>query len=895
MIKPLTSCLRRLLPVAALLALPLAGRAQNARPPAVGWALTQLAAERNRLALTEQDIADPLVTDAYTDAHNGVSHVYLRQRHQGLEVLGTEMALHFGRQGQALHQTGSFVPRLAAAVKGTVPVLTPVAATGSAARALGLAPRNLREVAARPGAATGPNRFTLLDEALSKSPIPVRLVLVRQDDGQVRLAWDLELAPPTGPAHVWHSQIDAVTGAVLRQDDDVIEERMAPAPSTAVAPAPAPAAIPARRGPAADGAAYNVFAFPLEAASFGPRSVVTNPADAVASPFGWHDTNGTAGAEYTTTRGNNVHAFVGPEDAPEYSPNGGASLQFNFPYDINKTTDENRDAAITNLFYLNNILHDVTQQYGFNEQSGNFQESNYSGQGLGGDAVLAQAQDVDGVNNATFQTGGEGRAPIMSMFLWPRPPRLRFEVTAPVALAGTYPAVGGVLGPEFTATALTGRLVVVNDGSATPGAACASTGLVNAAEVQGNIAVIDRGGCNFSVKMLAAQAAGAIAVVMVNNVAAAPIPMGGETAGIVIPGLMISLADGNRLKAALAAGNPVTIAVQQLPAVEANRDGSFDNGIVAHEYTHGISTRLTGGATKTNSCLPTSNGRPVTDAAYIPYETMGEGWSDFFALWFTTKPGDNGATPRSIATYVYAQPATGTGLRRKPYSTDFAANNYTYDNIGPGKYTQTHDVGEVWATVLWDLNWAMIAKYGYSADLYRGTAGNNKTMQLVIDGLKLQPCRPGFMTGRDAILAADRITYAGANQALIWNVFARRGMGSDAEQGAISALDGKAGYAVPAGMALAAQPALAAGAVELYPNPAQDAVLVRAAAGLRLTGDVELSLTTLLGQTLFSTRVPAAALRQGAPLDLRRFANGIYLVRLQGETGTITKKVVVQH
>ena len=899
---PLTYCLRRLLPTAALLALPFLSPAQAARPPAVGWALTQLAADRPRLGLTEQDLADPLVTNAYTDAHNGVSHVYLRQRHQGLEVVGSEMGLHFTRQGQPLHQTGSFVPRLAAAVRSTVPVLTPVAATTAAARRLGLTPRHLREVAARPGPAADPNRHTLLDEALSKAPIPVQLVLLRQDDNSVRLAWELELTPPTGPARNWHTQIDAVTGAVLGQEDRIVHEQP-DGGGTAVAPTPAAsvdvtatataAATAARRDVAADGAVYNVHAFPLEAPSFGPRTVVTNPADPLASPFGWHDTNGVAGAEFTITRGNNVYAFAGTKDAPVHSPNGGAGLRFDFPYDITRPPLENRDAAVTTLFYLNNVVHDVTHYYGFNEVSGNFQTTNYTGLGLPDDAVFAASAAPEGINNADFLTPPDGQAPSMRMYLYPRPARLRFEVTAPAALAGTYAAVEGLV--SFPATPLTGRLVVVSDGSAAPTLGCASTGLTNGAELSGNIAVIDRGSCTFSVKILAAQAAGAVAVVMINNVDGASIAMGGATVGILIPSLMISLADGNRLKAALAAGNAVTVAVQRQPALDADRDGSFDNGIVVHEYGHGISNRLTGGAARVD-CLPRDNRREPTDPAFLPYETMGEGWSDFFGLWFTTRPGDVGPTPRGIVTYPGAQPTTGAGIRRKPYTTNFALNDLTYDIVGKPGYTGTHDVGTVWATVLWDLNWAMVARYGYSPDLYRGTAGNNKTMQLVMDGLKLQPCRPGFMTGRDAILAADRITYAGANQALIWNVFARRGMGSDAEQGTISALDGKAGFAVPAGMALAARPALAASAVELYPNPAQDAVLVRAAgSGLGLSGEVELSLTTLLGQTLYTTRVPAAQLRQGAPLDLRRFANGLYLVRLRSAAGSITKKVVVQH
>jgi len=53
-------------------------------------------------------------------------------------------------------------------------------------------------------------------------------------------------------------------------------------------------------------------------------------------------------------------------------------------------------------------------------------------------------------------------------------------------------------------------------------------------------------------------------------------------------------------------------------------------------------------------------------------------------------------------------------------------------------------------------------------------------------GLKLQPCSPGFLDSRDAILAADDLLYNGKHKCVIWNAFARRGMGYSAKQGASS-------------------------------------------------------------------------------------------------------------
>src|SRR5690554_442522 len=68
-------------------------------------------------------------------------------------------------------------------------------------------------------------------------------------------------------------------------------------------------------------------------------------------------------------------------------------------------------------------------------------------------------------------------------------------------------------------------------------------------------------------------------------------------------------------------------------------------------------------------------------------------------------------------------------------------------------------------------------------DVYNGTGGNNIAMHLVIQGLKLQGCNPGFVDGRDAILQADQLLYNGENTCLIWEVFANRGLGFSADQG----------------------------------------------------------------------------------------------------------------
>jgi hypothetical protein len=188
--------------------------------------------------------------------------------------------------------------------------------------------------------------------------------------------------------------------------------------------------------------------------------------------------------------------------------------------------------------------------------------------------------------------------------------------------------------------------------------------------------------------------AGATAVIIVNNVAGV-INMAGADATITIPAISVTQEIGEALITRMQ--TETVNATIQLPGVPfVNADGDFDNGIIAHEYGHGISNRLTGGPANT-SCL--TNG-----------EQMGEGWSDWFALMMQLKAGDNGASPRGIASFAVGQETTGLGIRRVRYSTDMSVNGLTFNDSNDGD--SQHNRGEFMATVLWDLTWAYIEKYG---------------------------------------------------------------------------------------------------------------------------------------------------------------------------------------
>jgi extracellular elastinolytic metalloproteinase len=256
--------------------------------------------------------------------------------------------------------------------------------------------------------------------------------------------------------------------------------------------------------------------------------------------------------------------------------------------------------------------------------------------------------------------------------------------------------------------------------------------------------------------------------------------MTGDDAAILIPSIMISKTKGDKLKQWLASDS--VSAIINKNKLERALDSDMDNGVISHEYGHGISSRLTGGPSNPN-CL-------------YNQEQAGEGWSDFFCLYMTHNETGLAGHARGIGTWLDNEPVTGLGIRAFRYSTDMSINPFTYNSIKTAAIP--HGVGSVWCTMLYDLYWNMIDKYGYDSNLYSGNGGNNRTLQLVLDGLKLQPCSPGFVDARDAIILADQLNNNGADSALIWSTFARRGLGFSARQGvSTSRSDGTEAFDMP--------------------------------------------------------------------------------------------------
>ncbi|KAG8916760.1 hypothetical protein FRC01_002885 [Tulasnella sp. 417] len=193
------------------------------------------------------------------------------------------------------------------------------------------------------------------------------------------------------------------------------------------------------------------------------------------------------------------------------------------------------------------------------------------------------------------------------------------------------------------------------------------------------------------------------------------------------------------------------------------RDGDLENDIITHELTHGLTNRMTGGGT--GACLST------TEAG-----GMGEGWSDTVAFWSEQKSAEE--KPFTLGSWVYNKEA---GIRSVKYSTDMTIDPYTYATLATK--SEVHDIGEVWATMLIEVYWALVKARGFTPNNTdpNQTAGNVVFLHLLVDALALQPCNPTFVDARKAIIQADKNRYGGANRCILGKAFADRGLGENAK------------------------------------------------------------------------------------------------------------------
>lgn len=743
-----------------------------------------LISHHKNIRLTTDEL---VISSIHTSAQSGVTHVYFNQSFNGINIYNAISNVAIARSGKIIYANDRFVSHRS--FDSEKEHISAIQAASKAAKHFNLPIQHQSRILS---SGSGLNKKTTLqNESISKEDIKTELMYVHKN-GKLILSWSV-IFENLGDQFWWDVKVNASNGKIIEKTTWTLEcnftseticghtEHMHYVRSTYhkndtqfLSSLPANANI----------GDYQVLAMPNESPNHGPISIVNSPwldnISSTAHPYNWHHDGTTP---YFTTRGNNVWA-VEDRDANNiqdlgYSPMSQLANsnehQYNFTADFNVSPEDYQAAAITNLFYWNNIMHDVTYHYGFDEAAGNFQVTNNTGNGIGGDPIYADAQDGYSRNNARINVLPDGNISRMEMFEWVSPDTALLAVTSPIN--ANYEAFPPTFGPFDN---FSGTVVLVNDTNGGTNGACSFNPILNGSELNGKIALIDGGNCSYTEKIINAENEGAIGVILCYHNPNPPFNFSGSAPFPGIAAVMMSQADCATLRSNL----PATISVDNYSSVP-NRASDFDNAVIAHEYAHGISSRLTGGAANVG-CL-------------TGQDQMGEGWSDFFGLIMTMNPGDTGSEMRGVGTYLKFESTTGTGTRPFAYSTDMTVSPVTYADTANPAFSIPHGVGSIWATMLWDMTWRFINLYGMGTNIYNASiadvgtvtspgpfGGQNLALQLVVEGMKLQPCNPGFIDGRDAILAADQILYGGIHQCIIWEVFAARGLGASAEQGDVA-------------------------------------------------------------------------------------------------------------
>lgn len=212
-------------------------------------------------------------------------------------------------------------------------------------------------------------------------------------------------------------------------------------------------------------------------------------------------------------------------------------------------------------------------------------------------------------------------------------------------------------------------------------------------------------------------------------------------------------------------------------------DGSLDMGVVGHEYTHAISNRMIGG--------------PDNNISSDQGGAMGESWGDLTASEYQFSHG----YATGVHPFIEGAYATGnrkTGIRDYAiYKNPLNYSDYGFDLTGP----EVHADGEIWNGTQWSVRQALVKKHNrafpYSNKVLQRQCseasirksprrpvlcpGNRRWIQLVFDAFLLQQPATSMLDARDAMLAADRMRFAGKDLKVMWHAFAQRGMGAGAK------------------------------------------------------------------------------------------------------------------
>lgn len=763
-----------------------------ARELLIARAREQLRAEAPLLKLTEAMIASAKVTDAQYNG-NGPAVVRFKQQINGIEVFSHSLNVLLDRSGKPVATSGYFATDLDAAS------LAGPAFTRSAAQAIAAATGSLGNVLdaalLKPAFSKDGYQWFKVPTALIGNQVWERMPRAKAvyypRNGKLEPAYYVELFTNSKTSR----ELSAYGLVVSGLDGSLLHRRNLVASAT-----------PFNYTVFADGEGNNFHPWdsplgngytPFPGTSPDETlarvgTVDTAPKVSLVAASGVTDPWLAEGA--TTTTGNNVDACIDAVDLPtsallttpldvvtnacialmgDIRPATTSANSFDYPLapDEDPSNDNARNAAAVSLFYINNWLHDWWYGHGFNEEAGNAQTSNYGRGGAEADPIKAQGQDASGRSNANMATPADGSSPTMQQYLFDGPVKGAVKVVLPAEGQPLKFSVGSFSGASFDIPATSVALAADSSGEPADGCGPAlvadPTGLgviptlpaPPQTSLSGKIALVDRGSCSFTTKARFGQLSGATAVVIVNNAGGDPIPMANADLPIGVPlplpipvdtnftyttpTVMITKADGDAIKALIAAGQDVQMTLQRTATTDL--DGTLDNQIVAHEFFHYVHHRL-------------------TDSSNQQSGAMSEGWGDIDAFMLSTRPEDrlvpgNDKYQGAYGLAGYVVNGFYSGIRRAPYSTDLAKNAFTLKHISDGTETpdggdgasnsEVHNAGEIWANQVWECYVGLLNDPRHSF-----AEAQSRMKDYIIAGLKMTPADATFVEARDAIIAA---------------------------------------------------------------------------------------------------------------------------------------------
>ncbi|MFT5287612.1 MAG: hypothetical protein ACI8TQ_003800 [Planctomycetota bacterium] len=356
------------------------------------------------------ELGDARMEREFVTEHNGVTHFTYQQQIDGIDIWGAELKANVTADGALINISSTMIPRPEEGFATPTATFDASDALAAAAANAGIEMTAVLRPASEPVGVALKQTWISTEDFRANSTISSELIWFALTRTQVHPAWKVVIPVP-GIGHTYETIVDATNGSILRRWDGLhfyqSTENLTVNVWTDDSPQPGSPGNPTPNG----------FQFPLV-----PRTLVTvTPAMITdASPDGWIDDGDNE------TIGNNVeaHTDLNADNLPDLPrPTGSPYRVFDFVANVGVDAPSvYADASVTNLFYLSNIYHDRLYRLGWDEAASNLQDDNFGLGGVGGDRLIADAQDGFGTNNANFSgSGSDGTSARIQQFVFDGP------------------------------------------------------------------------------------------------------------------------------------------------------------------------------------------------------------------------------------------------------------------------------------------------------------------------------------------------------------------------------------------------------------------------------------------------------------------------------------------